>query len=146
MQLLVFFLSFWSFNTVFFWVLCLWNRGIDDVIWLVNTCICVCVKAISLPASVCYIVYVSCWFRLGPFLLPDLRTELKSTAEPLCVPVSNAGPLIQGVATRRPCAFPSSLCGLVTDKATPALGLLFTKHYVSYSKWQKYCKHNLRSF
>lgn len=88
----------------------------------------------------CVIVYVclsavgSDW-GLGPFLLPDWRTELKSTAEALCVPVSNTGPLIQGVSTRCRCTFPSSPCGLVTDRATPALGLLFTKHYVySYSK------------
>lgn len=69
--------------------------GIDDVIWLVCTCVCVCVTAIRLSASVCYCVFVSCCVRPWPFLLSDWRA-----AEPLSVPVSNAGPLIQGVSTR----------------------------------------------
>ncbi len=96
--------------------------------WCARASVFVLKQYVSL--HLCVIVYVclsavgSDW-GLGPFLLSDWRTDLKSTAEALCVPVSNAWPLIQGVSTCRPCAFSSSPCGLVTDKATP-LGLLFT--------------------
>lgn len=78
--------------------------------------LCLCYSNTSLSASVCYCVFVSCWVRPCPVLLSDWRA-----AEPLSVPVSNAGPLIQGVSTR------SCPCSLLTDKPTPALSPLLTK-------------------